>query len=172
MNILKPLIFFVLLSLILTSCSQSKENENIGGVLVDDDVISSIMKDIEDKENSLLAEDGDVFWTASGSIWHATYECSYLSNSKEIYHGSVDEAMLSGKERACLRCFANDEDDIYRQLEDDPITEGDVFFTREGDAWHGDINCSEILGANKVYNASIERAYELGKTVACECNEK
>lgn len=172
MNILKLFIFCALFSLILTSCLYVESNDKNGGVLLNQDVLSSILKDMEDRENSLLAEDGDVFWTPSGSIWHASYECSYLSNSKEIYHGTVEEAMLDGKERACSRCFANDEDAVYQALENNPIIDGDVFFTRENNMWHSHINCSKLIGADKIYNSSIEKAKSLGKTDACECNNK
>ena len=158
MNILKILIFCMLASLIFSSCSNGEDKDRNNGILLDENVLSSILKDIEDKKNSLLAEDGDVFWTPSGTLWHATYECSYLSKSKEIYHGSVDLAMLDGKERPCSRCFASEDDKLYAEIEGAPITESDVFFTKECDVWHYDINCQLICGAEKVYNASIEIA--------------
>lgn len=173
MNILKLLIFCVLFLSIFVSCSYGETDDRNEGILVDRDVLSSIIKDEQDKENSLLANDGDVFWTPSGTIWHATYECSYLSTSKEIYHGSVEDAMLDGKERECSRCFSDDIDKAYSDLEGNPIEKNDVFFTKDDEKWHSDINCPHILGADNVYNASMEKAKELGKTVACdECNDR
>ena len=168
MNILKILICCMLAANIFTSCASNQTENRSDGVLVDRNVLSSIIKDIEDKENSYLAEDGNVFWTASGQIWHASHECSYLANSKEILHGTVDEALLAGKERACTRCFTTDEDKAYAELEGKDIENGDVFFSREGNKWHTNINCSKLIGVEKIYNSSVEKALELGKTGACE----
>lgn len=168
MNISKILIFCMLLALTLTSCSGGTKIEKDLGILVTDEVLSSIVKDMQDKGDSSLADDGDVFWTPSGKIWHKSSECSYLSSSKEIYHGSIEEAMLEGKERQCTKCFADETDKLYAELVGNPISANDVFFTRDGECWHTDINCSVISGALEVYNASVARAKELGKTVACE----
>ncbi len=171
MKALKILIFFTLLAICLSACAYSDGTDKKDGILLDGDVLSSIIKDAQDKENSLTANEGDVFWTSSGKIWHKSADCSYLSNSKEIYHGTVDEAMLEGKERACDRCFATEEDKIYLEIENEPIKNGDVFFTRDGASWHSDINCSAICGAEKIYNASPEKASALGKDNSCECNK-
>ena len=168
MKLIKLLIFLVIFAIAFPSCVYSTNLDKSTGVLVDRDVMSSILQDMEDKENSYLVEDGEVFWTPSGKIWHATYECSYLSNSKEIYHGSIEEAMLEGKERACTRCFATDLDKEYEKLKEEPIVDGDVFFTRNENEWHTSINCSKLRGAENIYNSSIEKAIELGKTMACD----
>lgn len=50
------------------------------------------------------AENGEVFWTEGGEVWHLTENCSSLSRSKNILSGSVDDAIGAGKERACMRC--------------------------------------------------------------------
>ena len=172
MSIFRFLVFCVVFVAIFTSCSSGSTDGKNQGILVDRDVLSSILKDVQDKEDSLLAEDGDVFWTPSGSMWHASVNCSYLSNSKEIYHGSLDEARLAGKEKECSRCFMSDEDKLYDEIFDNPISEGDVYFTRDGNLWHSNINCSVIRGAERIYNASVEIAKKLGKEFACnECRQ-
>ena len=172
MSIFRFLVFCVIFLVVLTSCLHSGTDEKNQGILVDGDVLSSILKDLQDKEDSLLAKDGDVFWTPSGALWHASAECSYLSNSKEIFHGSLDEAMLAGKERECSRCFMSDEDKLYDEIVDNPISEGDVFFTKDGNLWHSNINCSVIKGAERIYNSSVEIAKKLGKEGACdECRQ-
>lgn len=163
----------IILSMIiqLSSCGGSYNGAS-GGILLDDDVLASILQENEDRENSLLAEDGEVFWTPSGSIWHATSDCPHIRNSSIILHGTVEEAMLDGKIRECLSCFADESDALYKDIENDPIRSDHVFFTRDGNEWHKDINCSVIEGAEKIYNASISKAKELGKTSACEeCTE-
>ena len=161
------LFLLIILSILFAACAIDG-GDGVGGIRVDSDVLSSIIKDIKDREDSYLAEDGDVFWTASGSLWHATYECSHIADSKTIYHGSVEEAILEGKERACSRCFTTELDKAYAKLEGDPIKNGDVFFTRDGEVWHSDINCIHLNVNKTVYNASVEKAVELGKTRACE----
>lgn len=168
MKVSKILLCCFSLIMIFSSCNIQDEGGASGGILVNSDVLASIKQEAADRENSSLASSTDVFWTPSGSIWHKSYDCSFLANSKTIYHGSVDEAKLEGKERECSRCFLTDEDKLYAELEDNTIEHGDVFFIREENIWHTDINCSSILGADKVYNASIEEALELGKEMPCD----
>lgn len=53
-------------------------------------------------------EDGElvVFWVESGKVWHESRHCSSLSRSDpaKILHGSVTDAVASGKERVCKNC--------------------------------------------------------------------
>jgi hypothetical protein len=150
------------------SCASRNREERNTGILADDAAVSSIRQEIADRENELLANEDDVFWTPSGTIWHGSTNCSYLSNSKIIYHGSVEEARLDGKERPCDRCAKTDVDRIYESLENNEICEGDVFFTRDSENFHHNINCEEICGADKIYYASEKIANSLGKLISCE----
>ena len=150
------------------ACSDKDEQGKNSGILADSDVIASIKQEIADKENSLLAAEGDVFWTPSGSLWHATYECGYLKNSRTIYHGTVEEAKREGKQSACERCSKSGVDGIYEQLDGNEIKSGDVFFTKDGEAWHCDINCEALIGAEKIYYGSEQTAKTLGKSDSCE----
>ncbi len=157
---------------VLVSCnSPTKESRNTG-ILANNEVVSSIKQEIADRENLLLANKDDVFWSPSGTIWHASYECSYLANSKIIYHGTVEEAKLEGKERFCERCAGEDNNAIYEKLAQNEIKSGDVFFTKDGDTWHKDLNCEKILGSQKIYYASLEIAKSLGKVHSCENCDK
>lgn len=45
-----------------------------------------------------------VYWVKNGEVWHTTRTCSTLSRSKTILSGTVEEAMLAGKDRVCKRC--------------------------------------------------------------------
>ena len=138
------------------------------GVRADEEVVASIRQEIADKENSLLANENDVFWTESGKLWHSTHECTYLANSKTILHGTIEEARLDGKEKACERCSKSNYDSVYASLENNEYKQGDVFFTKDGSVWHTNINCSVIIGAQKIYFADEETAKHLGKVCACE----
>ena len=115
MNCLKIIVCFILIAFTLIGCDALNKSDRNEGILANEDTISSIKKELEDKENSDIAQDGDVFWTPSSSLWHASEECSYLSNSKTVYHGSVEQAKMDGKERACSRCSAS-VDDVYEKL--------------------------------------------------------
>lgn len=50
-----------------------------------------------------LSED-TVFWTAGGSVWHVTAECSALAKSKSVLSGTEEQAKQAGKSRVCKRC--------------------------------------------------------------------
>jgi hypothetical protein len=163
----------ILIVAVFSSCVNNITGTRNTGILADDEAVSSVKQKIEDMENSLLANDGDVFWTPSGTIWHGSLDCSYLVNSKTVYHGSVEQAKLEGKERACEKCAKTDIDRLYEALEKNELKIGDVFFTRESESYHYNINCEEILGAQKIYYADIVTAESIGKTTACEkCKDK
>ena len=169
MNSFKITVCFVLIALTLIGCGALNKSDRNEGILANEDTISSIKKELEDKENSDLAQDGDVFWTPSGSLWHASNECSYLSNSKTVYHGSVEQAKMDGKERACSRCSAS-VGDVYEKLKQNRIQPGDVFFTKDENTFHADINCSALKNAGQIYYASETVARSIGKTDECsEC---
>ena len=163
----------ILIVSVFTACVNNATETRNTGILANEEVVSSVKQEIENMENSLLANEGDVFWTPSGTIWHGSTDCSYLVNSKTIYHGSVEQAKLEGKERACERCAKTDIDRLYEALEKNELKLGDVFFTRDGECYHNNINCEEILGADKIYYADLTTAQMLGKMTSCEkCKDK
>lgn len=171
MKIINLVILSFAFSLLFSSCNSKSYDERYTGVLADENVVSSIRQEMKDKENSLLANEDDVFWTESGKIWHKSYKCSYLANSKKILHGSIEEAKFEGKEKACEKCSSGTMDSIYESLENNEYKEGDVFFTKDDTVWHTDLNCSVIVGAQKVYFANEATAKFLGKTTHCtECD--
>ena len=167
-------IVFVFLGLLLclNSCNTHGEENRKNGILANADVVSSIRQKLEDRENSLLAARGDVFWTPTGSLWHTSYKCGYLSKSKTVYHGTVEQAKLEGKLGLCKRCASSSGDSVYETLDKNPVETDDVFFTRDGTEWHRDLNCPAILGAEHIYHSSKDVARALGKTGACsECED-
>ncbi len=167
-----PFCLVLLVLMLLPSCAEQEDGERYTGILASDEVIASIKKEMEDRENSLMAAEGDVFWTASGSLWHSTYKCSYIINSKNIYHGTLEEAKLAGKVSPCKRCGASDtgasSDERYAELENEPICDGDVFFTKGDVLWHAHLNCPQLDGEEKVYHSSREDAELLGKILPCD----
>lgn len=168
MKALKITVLSIAISFLLISCSIDASEPKRTGILINGEVLASIRQELYDKENSLLAEDGDVFWSRSGVLWHSSHTCSYLANTKTVYHGTVDEARLEGKERACSRCFSESEEDIYGQLSQNPIMSGDVFFTRDGEKWHVSEDCTAIEDGIDIYHGNKALALALGKTEPCE----
>lgn len=167
--IIRIALAFFIVALLLSSCDDELDLNT--GILANESIVSSIRQEIEDKENSLLAAEGDVFWSPSGKLWHATHRCSYLANSKTIYHGSEEEARLAGKERGCTRCGAGHSqasDEMYAELEKNEIMDGDVFFNRDAAEWHTDASCSVLDKEKTIYHAEKSKAEQLGKILPCE----
>lgn len=156
--------------LFLFSCDKNGDKNLNNGILANKEVVSSIRQELEDKENALLANPGDVFWTASGSLWHSTYTCSYLSRSNTIYHGTIEAAKLEGKTKSCDRCGAGNGnlETIYEQIENNQLVAGDVFFVKDKNTWHSTDQCEELLNSDKIYHANRALAIALGKTESCE----
>ena len=55
-------------------------------------------------ETAAADSDGTVFWTAGGSVWHTTEDCSALAKAKDIRSGTEAQALDMGKSRVCKRC--------------------------------------------------------------------
>lgn len=162
------LIFVCLtLGMLLPSCASKGERNT--GIRADADAVSSVREEIENKKNSLLAAEGDVFWTESGTLWHSTYTCSYIRNSKNIMHGSTDEALLAGKTGACSRCAAAsaDGEEIWKTLEEREAQTGDVFFVRDGSCYHRTRECAELDGESAICSGNLALARTLGFSDEC-----
>lgn len=59
-----------------------------------------------------------VYWTASGTVYHAYDDCSHLSNTVELLTGTSATAIENGKTRLCKTCEA-------RALKEAEALEGD-----------------------------------------------
>jgi hypothetical protein len=55
-------------------------------------------------DEAYTASDGYVLFTKSGDVFHEDAFCRHLSRAKEVYFGTVEDAVSSGKERACTAC--------------------------------------------------------------------
>ena len=53
---------------------------------------------------NLSEEPAVVYWTESGTVYHLRDTCSTLKRSVQIFQGSVEDALLAQKERACKTC--------------------------------------------------------------------
>ena len=53
-------------------------------------------------ENSIMPD--TVYWTENGTVYHLDDRCSTLRRSEHILQGSIEDALLAKKERACKSC--------------------------------------------------------------------
>ena len=79
------------------------------GISADDEdtlgVIAAVLAYQKAQNNGVAeATEETVYWTASGSVWHVTRECSALAKSKSVQAGAEADAIAAGKTRACKRC--------------------------------------------------------------------
>ena len=64
--------------------------------------------DADDKLDAQTAfADTDVYWTQFGHVYHLDPDKCYHIANREGYHGSITEAIESGKTRICSNCEAN-----------------------------------------------------------------
>lgn len=65
----------------------------------------------EDLQEMYGSSDIDVYWVATGSVYHSHQDCSHLnfSTQEELFVGSIGQAEEAGKERLCKTCFKKDE---------------------------------------------------------------
>lgn len=147
----------------LSSCSDDKMYVNIGK-RVDNDMISSIRNDIEDMKDPIIAEEGDVFWTPSGTIWHIYSDCTFIAKSKNILHGTPEEAKTAGMEKECSRCTERLELENFTQRE---LQEGDVFWTPMGTTQHIYSDCTFIINSKTILYGTPDEAKTAGMEKEC-----
>lgn len=113
------IIFVIVTLLVLGSCSNYLDSpeEFYGGELVDSEMLSSLAESIlaeeeltekvEDettKEEITREHDGTYYWTKSGKVYHKWSDCGYIKNSKEVFDGTLEDAIEAGKENLCSSC--------------------------------------------------------------------
>ena len=122
----------ILLILLTTVFSSScdmfsyKQDSFSGGTILNDAMMSEIKAEIfgdsleyNEEENEAASSDGSsnteestnpdnirltVYWTEGGGVWHLFEDCGHLKRAKEIFSGSVQDAIQSGKEKICSSC--------------------------------------------------------------------
>lgn len=62
-------------------------------------------EDVEDGGTEELPE--ICYYVANGSVWHASNNCSYIKNSKNVIQDDVEGAQAAGKARPCSKCASN-----------------------------------------------------------------
>jgi len=64
----------------------------------------TILSDVEVSESIETSIPNIVYWTESGTVYHFKQDCGTLRHSQNILEGSIEEAILAKKERACKSC--------------------------------------------------------------------
>ena len=115
MRYLRVVLLCVLAAVFLASCDARADGFYTGEVLGSEaleSIIASVGTDTpttKGQEETRTPEteppeDGVYYWTEKGNVWHTRRDCSYLSESKDVFEGSIDNAVEAGKERPCSRC--------------------------------------------------------------------
>ena len=123
-------ILAVILSIVIVmpSCSYFEAKDGfMGGQLLDDELLADIREEIfstriydddlvENFETEALltsdhgeigsesSEDGLVYWTEGGGVWHIYRDCGHLKKSNNVISGSRDDAAKAGKTKVCSTC--------------------------------------------------------------------
>lgn len=109
--ILSVFAFLPFIILILTNKEADKKSKTIaaiaGAVALVVAGLSSVDYNPISQEEMLEAADIDtVFWTASGTVFHAYDDCSHLNHTVELLTGTSTTAIEAGKTRLCKTCEA------------------------------------------------------------------
>ena len=192
------LLTLVISTSLFVSCSD-KDDFYLGNGASKDEIRDSVLKDDEkwqDQSSGDLSTDA-VYFTKSGTVWHTRRDCSYLKSASEIIEGTLDDAVSSGKERACTLCTAYENDGAnnadQEQSDPDPDkgdiqggadipsdtttsgdteTEGEVFWLVGGSVWHKSKECSYIHDDSDVCHGSVSEAMADGMLRLCSRCEK
>ena len=93
----------------LTDKNASKKNKTIAAILAGVALLIGVLFGIDFtpvSQQEMLAEygvAGTVYWTESGSVYHAYLDCGHIANS-DVFDGSIAAAEENGKTRICKSC--------------------------------------------------------------------
>ena len=118
--------FLPFIILVLTDKKASKQSKTIAAVaavvaLVIAGLTSVDWNPISQEEMLENAHIDTVYWTASGTVYHAFEDCSHLNHSVELLEGDSATAIENGKTRMCKTCEAR----VAREAEEavDSVTD-------------------------------------------------
>jgi hypothetical protein len=94
----------LVLLLLLCGCSDGGVSFVNGETLSHAQQESLYESRVQESEEPEIGEKGVVYYTPNGTKYHKDPECSYLRNAKQLFSGSVAEAVNHGAESPCSRC--------------------------------------------------------------------
>ena len=130
--IIAAIAFIPFIIFALTDKNASKKNKTIAAIAAAVALVIGILFGIdwnpvsqeEMLENAGL--DNKVYWTASGTVYHAFVDCGHLHNSTDLFDGSTTAAIENGKTRMCKSCEKRLEKEqqsptVSKVAEDQPV---------------------------------------------------
>lgn len=110
-NYLTLLLLVVILFVSCDTIGIYGKEENTGKIISVSDIQE--IRERANGKNIMYADGMDdkypaFYWSESGTVYHATSDCSSLSNSKVIICGNINQAYDAGIVRGCTRCFEDE----------------------------------------------------------------
>ena len=94
--------------LLLSGCTTARPVG--GGKPVTSERLAAVSADVfapetvYDLSDPIPLAEGQVCWTAGGSVYHVYADCRYLKNVRSLYTGTSEQAVREGKEKLCSAC--------------------------------------------------------------------
>ena len=121
--IVSVIAFAPFIIIVLTDKNADKKSKTIAAVvaaaaLVIAGLFSYDWNPLSQEEMLENADIETVYWTASGTVFHAYDDCSHLNNTVELFKGTSSTAIENGKTRLCKTCEAR----ALREAEEVAVT--------------------------------------------------
>ncbi len=121
--IVSVIAFAPFIIIVLTDKNADKKSKTIAAVvaaaaLVIAGLFSYDWNPLSQEEMLENADIETVYWTASGTVFHAYDDCSHLKNTVELFKGTSSTAIENGKTRLCKTCEAR----ALREAEEGAVT--------------------------------------------------
>ncbi|MBQ2511851.1 MAG: hypothetical protein II534_00665 [Clostridia bacterium] len=121
--IVSVIAFAPFIIIVLTDKNADKKSKTIAAVvaaaaLVIAGLFSYDWNPLSQEEMLENADIETVYWTASGTVFHAYDDCSHLNNTVELFKGTSSTAIENGKTRLCKTCEAR----ALREAEEGAVT--------------------------------------------------
>ncbi|MBQ7592165.1 MAG: hypothetical protein IJU46_06540 [Clostridia bacterium] len=121
--IVSVIAFAPFIIIVLTDKNADKKSKTIAAVvavaaLVIAGLFSYDWNPLSQQEMLENADIETVYWTASGTVFHAYDDCSHLNNTVELFKGTSSTAIENGKTRLCKTCEAR----ALREAEEGAVT--------------------------------------------------
>lgn len=121
--IVSVIAFAPFILIVLTDKNADKKSKTIAAVvaaaaLVIAGLFSYDWNPLSQQEMLENADIETVYWTASGTVFHAYDDCSHLNNTVELFKGTSSTAIENGKTRLCKTCEAR----ALREAEEGAVT--------------------------------------------------
>lgn len=131
--IVAALAFAPIIILMLTSKDTDKRTKQVGSIVAAIALVAAMasgvdynpttQEDLDQAEAgaAVLSDNGLVYFTPFGKVYHFNPDCQYLKNSSTIYSGTVQDALDGGRNRGCSGCTVEDGTDVISNSDPDAL---------------------------------------------------